>query len=214
MHVGRVRKRLNIESTISPINEPLSSVYGKPIENTMDALLKKKKMDVAKKFGNNIEAPDYMMLSNLNLNKLSVDYKNEFPCNRKHIQLYQNRDIFNISPSMSQSIKSLHTYPYNPNTETTNFIFSNFVSVDTSKLNSSSSNSLMKNINRKPRDYDIISTNQNDNTKIYTSNGRYFSQVAALNIFIKSNDSMKIQKRNTRISDGIYEYLQKNNYIY
>lgn len=217
MQVGRIRKRLNIESNVSPINDPLSNVYERPIEKAMEALRKNKKKYPLKAFGNNIESPDFFIINNLHMNQVTVDHKKDYPCNRRHLQIYPNRNVFNISSSMSQKIKSKHTYPYTTNTETTRFIEPKYDCIDTTATTvspiTSPSIRLMSNLNKMPRDYDILSNNQKKNTKIYTAQGQYFSRIAALNIFIKDNDTRKVTKRNNKMSDGIYEYLKKNNYV-
>ena len=43
MNVGRVRKRLNIESNYNPVNDPTANVYGRQIKSYSEYLKKDKK---------------------------------------------------------------------------------------------------------------------------------------------------------------------------
>ena len=65
MHVGRIRKRINIESKLNPINNPLSNTYGKESKLHSQSQMRNKKFFPLYTSGNNVCAPDYMKLTNL-----------------------------------------------------------------------------------------------------------------------------------------------------
>jgi hypothetical protein len=73
INVGRIRKRINIESNNNPINYPSKNNYGKVIKSYSDFLMKDKK-----KFpdfhGNNVEFPEYLKINYLKDEKLSKEF--------------------------------------------------------------------------------------------------------------------------------------------
>ena len=58
LHVGRIRRRINIETETNPINLPLQNVYGVPKE-TYHEYLRKEKKKFPSCTGNNPSNPTY-----------------------------------------------------------------------------------------------------------------------------------------------------------
>ena len=198
MNVGRVRKRLNIESNYNPVNDPTANVYGRQIKSYSEYLKKDKKKYPMYQFGNNVTFPEYLQVSNLDNNKFSVMHKPKYVIRKKCItestREVEKVNTYNISKK---------TFDFNANTESTDFL---------------DNPSPPKNFKFYPkkRNFNILSNSEEfDYTVNLPSQPPYFSRLAYLNMFIDKNDELqeKLNHVNHRKNDGIYDYLVTNKYI-
>lgn len=198
MNVGRVRKRLNIESSFNPINNPSNNVYGKQPISYSQHLKKNKKKYPLYEFGNNEASPEYLKISYMHDNEFSVLHKQKYEKRKKCYIDKEDREALNTSRNHSK-----RTYQFNTNTETTYFL---------------DNPSPPKNLKFYPkkRKFNILSNTEEKEYNIdLPSQQHYFSRLAYLNMFIEKNDeiSEKLKHIRHKKNDGIYDYLVNNKYI-
>ena len=199
MNVGRIRKRINIESSFNQINNPTDNVYGRQPVSYSDYLKKNKKKYHLYEFGNNETSPEYLKISYMHDNEFSVVHKQKYEKRKKcYNDRNRDREAFNTSRNNSK-----RTYQFNTNTETTYFL---------------DNPSPPKNFKFYPkkRNFNILSnTDENEYNIDLPSQQHYFSRLAYLNMFIEKNDETldKLKHITHRKNDGIYDYLVNNKYI-
>ena len=193
LHVGRIRRRINIETKTNPINLPLQNVYGVPKE-TYHEYLRKEKKKFPSYTGNNAANPTYLQISYLKNNQYSDNMK-KHGYGLKHFVIKESEDYADEKPRGRK-------YFEKEGKETTQNIgfFSD-----------------RKSYNFLPRrEYNIISGKDEPPLDHIPSQRGFFSNLAYLNFVIekdkKNTEALKM-KKNYGLNDGIYDYLEKNNYV-
>ena len=194
LHVGRIRRRINIETDTNPINLPLDNVYGVPIQ-TYHEYLRKEKKKFPNCTGNNISNPTYLQISYLNNNKYSLEN------NPKHGEGLKHFNIKNAINSEEEKPRGRKRFE-NMGTETSQ----NLGYFSTKR----SYNFLPR------RSYNILSGKDEPPLPEVPSQRGFFSNLAYLNFIIdqdKKNDKILQNRKKLGLNDGIYDYLEKNNYV-
>lgn len=187
INVGRIRKRINIESNNNPINYPCKNNYGKVIKSYSDFLMKEKK-----KFpdfhGNNVEFPEYLKINYLKDEKLSKEFlpKNQNGLKKIKFEPKENKIVNSkkiIAPinNHEDPIFTPRTYEFKP------FRSYNILSGKPEKIY----------FNNKPQ-------------------GNIFARLAYINMFVNENDKNNVlitYNNNHHLNDGVYDYLKENKYI-
>ena len=194
IHVGRIRRRINIETDTNPINLPLDNVYGVP-KLTYHEYLRKEKKKFPNCTGNNIANPTYLQISYLNNNKYSLEN------NPKHGEGLKHFDIKSAIKTEVEKPRGRKRFE-NMGTETSQ----NLGYFSTKK----SYNFLPR------RSYNILSGKDEPPLPEIPSQRGFFSNLAYLNFIIeqdKRNDKVLQNRKKFGLNDGIYDYLEKNNYV-
>ena len=193
LHVGRIRRRINIETETNPINLPLQNVYGVPKE-TYHEYLRKEKKKFPSCTGNNPSNPTYFQISYLKNNQYSDNAK-KHGYGLKHFIIKKSEDSFDEKPRGRK-------YFEKKNEETSQNL--GFFSIN-------------KSYDFLPRrQYNIISGKDEPPFDNIPSQRGFFSNLAYLNFVIeqdKKNDKTLKMRKNYGLNDGIYDYLEKNNYV-
>ncbi len=194
LHVGRIRRRINIETDTNPINLPLDNVYGVP-KQTYHEYLRKEKKKFPNCTGNNISNPTYLQISYLNNNKYSLETQPKHGEGLKHFNI---KNAINSEEEKPRGRKRFE----NMGTET-----SQNLGFFTTK----------KSYNFLPRrSYNILSGKDEPPLPEVPSQRGFFSNLAYLNFIIdqdKKNDKILQNRKKLGLNDGIYDYLEKNNYV-
>lgn len=197
MHVGRIRKRINIESRLNPINNPLSNIYGKESKLHSQSQMRNKKFFPLYTSGNNICAPDYMKLTHLPNNQISELHEDKYLHVRK---LFPNAYEGSLTGHSMEFPKHRKTYVYNSNTESNSGIGCNVAS----------------SCNQSYKKYNIISGREEDRPSLGESGSeKYFAKLAAWNVLLNKEDEVNriLMNKKKSSNDGIYDYLVKGKYI-
>jgi len=189
INVGRIRKRINIESQNNPINYPCKNTYGKVIKSYSDFLMKDKKK-FPEFHGNNVQFPEYLKINHLNDEKLSKEFspKHNNGLKRINFEVKENNRISSKKILNTQNNNRYEDPIFTPRT----YEFKRF------------------------RNYNILSGKPE---KVYFNNkpqGNIFSRLAYINLFVNEGDKNNIlisYNTNHHLNDGIYDYLKENKYI-
>ena len=187
INVGRIRKRINIESNNNPINYPCKNNYGKVIKSYSDFLMKDKK-----KFpdfhGNNVEFPEYLKINYLKNEKL---FKEFLPKNQNGLK------IINFVPKETKTVNSKKIIAPKNNNEDPIFIPRTY---DFKRF----------------RNYNILSGKPEKIYFNNKPQGNIFARLAYINMFVNENDKNHVLitfNNNHHLNDGVYDYLKENKYI-
>lgn len=191
IHVGRVRKRLNIESKLNPINDPTSNIYDPPFISGTD-YYKYRRRKFPDYCGNNYNAPDYFKVSGLPDTRISYEYRD------KHVHQKKGLELPAAGKSNENIRRGIKCFSDGCNRESKPF---------TENLGTKSVSI--------GRGYDIISTLDEPNIEVPTGSRKYFSYLANLNVFINNWDKNDgaLKRKSNRLNDGIYDYLKTNQYV-
>ena len=198
MHVGRIRKRINIESKLNPINNPLSNIYGKESKLHSQSQMRNKKFFPLHTSGNNICAPDYMKLTNLPNNQISELHKDKYAHIRKQFENVHEQG--SLKGHSMEFPKPRKTFVYNSNTESNSGIGCNVASACSQSY----------------KKYNIISGHEEEIPRIGESGSeKYFAKLAAWNVLVNKQDEISriLANKKKSSNDGIYDYLVKGKYI-
>lgn len=194
LHVGRIRRRINIETDTNPINLPLDNVYGVPIQ-TYHEYLKKEKKKFPTCTGNNIANPTYLQISYLNNSKYSLETKPKHGEGLKH---------FNIKNAIENEVEKPRGRK-------------RFENMGTETSQNLGYFSTKRSYNFFPRrSYNILSGKDEPPLPEAPSQRGFFSNLAYLNFIIeqdKKNAQLLQKRKKLGLNDGIYDYLEKNNYV-
>lgn len=198
MHVGRVRKRINIENKDSFLNVPTQNVYGRQELKYSRCLRKEKKKFPLIAYGCNETSPDYLKVSNLyNREKHQNFDPNLFP------------KVTYLNPGENYATKSCdfngnrRCYEVGPNSETKIFLDNPI-------------NRRIYEFAPKPRSFNILSNREVKPIPLSEKTNNYFSNLIELNMFIRKSDKIADelkQKRIYRYSDRVHEYLGENGFV-
>ena len=187
INVGRIRKRINIESNNNPINYPCKNTYGRVIKSYSDFLMKDKK-----KFpdfhGNNVEFPEYLKLNHLKDEKLSKEF---LPKNQSGLKK------INFEVKEKKIVNSKKIIGPNNNNEDPIFIPRTY---DFKRF----------------RNYNILSGKPEKIYFNNKPQGNIFARLAYINMFVNENDKNHVLitfNNNHHLNDGVYDYLKENKYI-
>lgn len=198
MHVGRIRKRLNIENRNSPINMPSQNVYGISELHYSKSLKKEKKKFPGIAYGYNETAPDYLQINYINSRNKHQNFNPHY-FNKIH-NLDPGENYSKYSNDFNGSIKC---FSFNSNSETKKFL----------------DNPIDRRIYEyapKQRKFNILSGEDQKVVPLSPKSNNYFSNLVELNMFIRKNDQIKkklSEKRVYRYNDGIKDFLNNNGYI-
>lgn len=202
MHVGRIRRRHNIENSSSYLNNLSFNTYGVEDPGYLQNLRKEKKK-FSGIYGSNESAPDYLKISDKYIREKNQNFVEKDFRIIKYLNPgeYLNSKSFVISPSSKRT-------------------FTEVANIETKKFLDNEIPKRSYEFAPKQRDFNIIS---NRNSKVIPPSkmtNNYFTNLIELNMFIKKQDKekeyLKQMRDNKYKSYGnvkIDDYLERHNYV-